>query len=151
MKALRLRFGRPAEREDLEALQRRAALVYPAYRQSLLANPELIELPRWQLDDQRVRVAEVDGVALGFGTVLPRDGAACELDALFVEPSQWKRGIGRALMEDAFALARQSGAETMEVVANPYAEGFYARMWFVRTGTVTMALGIGSKMRRSLK
>jgi hypothetical protein len=39
----------------------------------------------------------------------------------------------------------------MEVLSNPYAEGFYARLGFVRTGTVTTQLGIGSKMRRTLQ
>ena len=41
-------------------------------------------------------------------------------------------GIGRALIEDAFGLARAGGAEVMEVLANPYADGFYARLGFVR-------------------
>ena len=93
----------------------------------------------------------MDGRALGFTAVLPRDRQTCDLDGLFVEPDQWKRGIGRALMEDAFVLARAAGAEVMEVLANPYADGFYARLGFVRIGTVTTPLGIGGKMRRLLR
>ena len=149
MSDLRLRFGQPAEREHLEELQRRASLMHDAYRDALLANPDMIALPRWQLEDRCVRVAERDGQALGFSVVLPRSQTAI-LDGLFVEPDQWKRGIGRALMEDAFGLARAAGAEVMEVLANPYADGFYARLGFVRTGTVTTPLGIGGKMRRLL-
>ena len=122
-----------------------------AYRDALLASPDLIALPRWQLEENRVRVAEKDGRALGFTAVLPRDDRTCDLDALFVEPDQWKRGIGRALMEDAFTLARAGGADVMEVLANPYADGFYARLGFVRIGTVTTPLGIGGKMRRFLR
>jgi GNAT superfamily N-acetyltransferase len=148
---LNLRFGRPAEREELEELQRRASLMHDAYREALLANPDLIALPRWQLEDKRVRVAESGGKAVGFTAVLPRDPQTCDLDALFVEPDQWKRGIGRALMEDAFVLARAAGAEVMEVLANPHADGFYAKLGFVRIGTVTTPLGIGGKMRRLLR
>jgi GNAT superfamily N-acetyltransferase len=148
---LGLRFGQPAEREQLEDLQRRASLMHDAYREALLANPDLIALPRWQLEENRVRVAERDGRPLGFTAVLPRDGRTCDLDALFVEPDRWKQGIGRALMEDAFVLARAAGAEVMEVLANPYADGFYTRLGFVRIGTVTTPLGIGGKMRRLLR
>jgi GNAT superfamily N-acetyltransferase len=148
---LNLRFGRPAEREELEALQRRASLMHDAYRDALLANPDLIALPRWQLEENRVRVAESGDKTLGFAAVLPRDPQTCDLDALFVEPDYWKRGIGRALMEDAFVLARAAGAEAMEVLANPHADGFYARLGFVRIGTVTTPLGIGGKMRRLLR
>ena len=151
MNDLHLRFGRPAEREALEELQRRASLMHEAYRDALLANPDLIALPRWQLEESRVRVAEKAGTALGFTAVLPRDDRTYDLDALFVEPDQWKRGIGRALMEDAFTLARAAGAEVMEVLANPYADGFYTRLGFVWIGTVTTPLGIGGKMRRLLR
>lgn len=151
MSDLHLRFGRPAERGALEDLQRRASLMHDAYRETLLANPDLIALPRWQLEENRVRVAEVGGKVLGFAAVLPRDRQTCDLDALFVEPDQWKRGIGRALMEDAFVLARAAGAEVMEVLANPYADGFYTRLGFVRIGTVTTPLGIGGKMRCLLR
>jgi GNAT superfamily N-acetyltransferase len=148
--AVCLRFADPPEREALEDLQRRASLIYDAYRADLLANPDLIALPRWQLEDRRVRLAEKDGVTLGFSAVLPRDTKTCDLDGLFVEPAQWRRGIGRALMEDAFALARAEGKRTMEVLANPYAEDFYLRLGFVRIGIATTALGIAAKMRRSL-
>jgi GNAT superfamily N-acetyltransferase len=148
---LRLRFAEPAEREALEELQRRASLMHDAYRAALLANPDMIDLPRWQLEASRVRVAERDGVTLGFTAVLPRDAETCDLDGLFVEPDLWKRGIGRALMEDAFALARAEGKQVMEVLANPYADGFYVRLGFVRIGTVTTPLGIGAKMRLSLQ
>ena len=151
MSDLGLRFGQPTERGALEDLQRRASLMHDAYRDALLASPDLIALPRWQLEQNRVRVAEEGGKTLGFAAVLPRDGQTCDLDALFVEPDHWKRGIGRALIEDAFVLARAAGAEVMEVLANPYADGFYARLGFVRIGTVTTPLGIGGKMRRLLR
>jgi GNAT superfamily N-acetyltransferase len=144
------RFADASERQALEDLQRRASLAYDIYRPALLANPGVIDLPLSQLEEQRVRVAEESGTVQGFSVVLPR-GDLCDLDGLFVEPDSWKRGIGRALMEDAFALGRAGGAWMMEVTANPQAEGFYARLGFARSGLVTTAFGIASKMRRSLR
>jgi GNAT superfamily N-acetyltransferase len=147
---LLFRFAGPDERQSLEDLQRRSSLVYDAYRDALLANPGAIHLPLSQLEEQRVRVAEREGQALGFTVVLPKGDEACELDGLFVEPQRWKRGIGRALMGDAFALGRAGGATVMNVMANPFAEGFYVKLGFVRTGTVQTMYGIASKMHRNL-
>jgi predicted N-acetyltransferase YhbS len=148
--ALTLRLAQPQERQALEDLQRRASLVYEAYRAALLAHPGAIELPLSQLQEGRVRVAEDAGQLLGFTAVLPRDAEVCDLDGLFVEPSHWKRGIGRALVQDAFAQARSQGIKTMEVIANPYAELFYARLGFVRTGTAQTPFGSASQMRCKL-
>ena len=149
MNDLHFRFADLSERQGLEDLQRRASLVYEAYRHALLAHPAAIHLPLSQLQERRVRVAEADGITLGFTVVLPH-GDICELDGLFVEPAHWKRGVGRALMEDAFELGRAGGGSVMEVVANPYAEGFYTRLGFVRTGTVATQFGNAGKMRRVL-
>jgi GNAT superfamily N-acetyltransferase len=135
----------------LEELQRRASLVYDDYREALLANPGAIHLPLAQLQARQVRVVELDGQAMGFTVVLPRDGETYELDGLFVEPDHWKRGIGRALMQDAFVLARARGARAMEVLSNPYAEGFYAKQGFLRMGTVQTQFGVAAKMRREQK
>ena len=150
MTELSFRFAGASERQALEDLQRRASLVYDVYRPALLANPGAIHLPASQLEEQRVRVAEQGGIVLGFSVVLAR-GDVCELDGLFVEPGHWRRGIGRALMQDAFALGRAGGAWMMEVIANPQAESFYARLGFTRTGLVTLPFGIASKMRCSLR
>lgn len=149
MTELGFRFAGASERQALEDLQRRAALAYDIYRPALLANPGAIHLPPSQLEEQRVRVAEERGTVLGFSVVLSR-GEVCELDGLFVEPQHWRRGIGRALMEDAFALGRAGGAWMIEVTANPQAEGFYDRLGFTRSGLVTTSFGIASKMRRPL-
>ncbi len=114
-----------AEREQLEALQRRASLNNPGDRQALLAHPDAIELPLEQIRAGGVYVAEVAGSILGFAAILPREDGDSELDALFVEPDVWRRGIGRELVERCAAAARAAGAESLHVVGNPHAEGFY--------------------------
>jgi GNAT superfamily N-acetyltransferase len=150
VKGLSCRFGVAEERLKLEELQRRASLVYDAYRDALLANPDAIHLPLSQLEEKQVRVAEQGGLVLGFTAVLPREGGVCDLDGLFVEPDRWRRGIGRALMQDAFVQARSSGMAVMEVLGNPHAEGFYVKLGFVRAGTVMLPFGMGLKMHRRL-
>jgi GNAT superfamily N-acetyltransferase len=141
-----LRFGRPEERAALEALQRRASLMWEEYRPYLLANPDVIELPLAQLTHGHVRVAETDGYVAGFAALLPKDDAH-ELDGLFVEPQLWRRGVGRALIEDAVVIARTQGAAAIETVANPRAEGFYKRLGFTVIGRAETQLGPAHKMR----
>jgi GNAT superfamily N-acetyltransferase len=92
------RLAVPAERSALEELQRRASLMWEEDRAALLANPDAIELPLEQITGGRTVVAENAGQLLGFSVVLPRDDGDAELDGLFVEPTYWRHGLGRALV-----------------------------------------------------
>lgn len=74
-------------------------------RESLLANPDAIALAVEQITDGHVFVAERDGVIVGFVAVVPRPDGNAELDALFVDPSLWKRGVGRLLVEHCAGVA----------------------------------------------
>src|SRR5215471_259941 len=125
---LEIRFARLDERAELEELQRRASLVWEEYREQLLAHPDAIELPDAYIRDQRVRVAVLAGRVVGFSCVLPSAPATAELDGLFVEPTHWRGGVGRALVEDAFVRARAHEIRAIEVTANPRAEAFYAKL-----------------------
>ena len=99
------RLAVPAERSALEELQRRASLIWEEDRAALLANPDAIELPLEQITGGRTVVAESAGQLLGFSVVLPRDDGDAELDGLFVEPTYWRHGLGRALVEQAERIA----------------------------------------------
>jgi N-acetylglutamate synthase-like GNAT family acetyltransferase len=65
-----------------------------------------------------VRVAEHNGVIVGFAVLLERSADACELDGLFVEPERMRTGVGRRLVEDAKRIARERGATRIDVVAS---------------------------------
>src|SRR5215831_8414665 len=152
-KRLRDVFIRPArsdEQQILESLQRRASLNNPGDRDALLANPDAIELPMEQIAAGCVFVAELDDVAAGFAAVVPRPDGGAELDALFVEPHLWKRGIGRRLVDHVVEVARLRGATFLHVIGNLHAEGFYESCGFRRTGTVETRFGVGLDMRRSI-
>lgn len=138
----------PAEREALEALQRRASLQNPGDREAILANPDAIELPADQIAGGHVIVVEDGGAIQGFAAILPRDDGDAELDALFVEPDTWRRGYGRALVDHGAAMARERHARALHVIGNPHAEAFYRACGFETTGRVATRFGDGLRMRR---
>jgi GNAT superfamily N-acetyltransferase len=70
-----------------------------------------------------------------------------EVDGLFVKPGHWGRGIGRALMADAVAIARGEDALALEVTANLLAEKFYTKCGFIHTGHALTRFGPALRMR----
>jgi GNAT superfamily N-acetyltransferase len=146
-----IRYGHVSERSALVELQRRASLVYEETRADLLAHPDAIELPDVQLEDRRVRVAEIASQPVGFSVTLPQTPGAWELDGLFVEPLHWGKGIGRALVLDAMELARHGGVNAIDVIANPRAEDFYKKVGFTGSDHVPTRFGPGIRMRLVVK
>ncbi len=145
-----IRPAQHAERSSLERLQWRASLSNPGDRDALLANPDAIALPIEQITNGDVFVAERNGVAVGFATVVPRPDGQAELDALFVEPDLWRGGIGRVLVEHCVTVARQRSSAILHVVGNPHAEGFYVACGFRTSGNVDTRFGRGLAMQREL-
>jgi len=139
-----------AERPALEALQWRASLSNPGDRDALLAHPDAIALPVEHIADGYVFVAERDGLIVGFAGVVPRPDGNSELDALFVEPTLWKGGIGRVLVDHCASVAGQRSSRVLHVVGNPHAEGFYLACGFRTTGTIDTRFGPGLAMEREL-
>jgi GNAT superfamily N-acetyltransferase len=142
--------ARADERNALEALQRRASLANVADRAALLAHPDAIDLPLGQIESGYVMVARRDGAILGFSAVLPRAVGDAELDGLFVEPSAWRGGIGRALVEAACGRARSEGATVMHVTAGREAVAFYQACGFELLGEAPTRFGMARVMRRTL-
>lgn len=140
--ALTIRLARPVEREELEALQRRASLALPDYREQLEAHPDAIHLPPAQIANGQVMVAELDGRVAGFAAVV-----GGELDGLFVEPGLWRQGIGMALVQAATHEARCKGL-ALTVVASPAARGFYERCGFSLEGEAQTRFGPALRMSR---
>ena len=143
---VQIRLARPEERLALENLQRRASLALGDYREQLEANPDAIELPLAQIERGEVMIAEVDGLVAGFAAVLIEDDHA-ELDGLFVEPEQWRQGIGTALVDAAVHGARRQGLALM-VVANPTVRDFYENCGFTCEGEAWTRFGPALRMSR---
>lgn len=105
-----------------------------------------------ELEDARhiVRIAELDGQAVGYAKVGPvslpfeASGPAAELDQLYVLQPWHGTGVARALMDWAMAEARARGAEQMILsvfVDNHRAQRFYARYGFEQVGTYDFMVG----------
>jgi len=144
------RLAVPAERSALEELQRRASLIWEEDRAALLENPDAIELPIEQITGGRTVVAESVGQVLGFAVVLQREDGDAELDGLFVEPTYWRHGVGRALVQQAERIAAADGAANLWVTANTRALGFYDSCGFVTVGEVATRFRPAPKMRKSI-
>jgi GNAT superfamily N-acetyltransferase len=119
-------------------------------RAALLANPDAIELPIEQITGGRTVVAESVGQLLGFAVVLQREDGDAELDGLFVEPTYWRHGVGRALVEQTERIATADGAANLWVTANTRALGFYESCGFVTVGEVATRFRPAPKMRKSI-
>jgi GNAT superfamily N-acetyltransferase len=119
-------------------------------RESLLAHPDAIELPLEQITGGRTVVAERDGELLGFSVVLRRDDGDAELDGLFVEPAQWRQGIGRMLVEQAEHIAARDGSANLWVIANTRALDFYNACGFVTVGEVQTRFRPAPRMRKPI-
>jgi GNAT superfamily N-acetyltransferase len=150
MLSVKMRPALASEKQSLEALQWRASLNNPGDCDALLANHDAIDLPLEQITGGGVFVAELAEAVVGFAAILPRDDGASELDALFVEPELWRRGIGRALVEHCCAAARAAGAHSLRVIGNPHAEAFYLSCGFTTLGTTATRFGVGLLMKKSI-
>ncbi|HEY2145603.1 MAG TPA: GNAT family N-acetyltransferase [Steroidobacteraceae bacterium] len=140
----------PSEREALEALQRRASLANEGDREALERHPDAIDLPLAQIAAGAVFVAEESGTLVGFSAILPREDGDAELDALFVEPSIQRRGVGRLLVEHSAKAARVAGSGALHVVGNPHAKQFYLACGFDIVGVFETRFGSGLLMRKAL-
>ncbi len=145
-----VRLAVAAELDALEALQARASLSNPGDRDTLLAHPDAIVLPPEQIAAGQVFVAELAGNIVGFAVVLPRADGEAELDGLFVEPSIWRRGVGRSLVDHCGKIARARGATALHVVGNTHAADFYAACGFEVAGTHRTRFGAGLSMWKIL-
>jgi len=145
---------RTAVASDVEALRglfRRASLSNEGDRVHLLAHPESLVLSDDAVRQGRTRVAvESEVEVVGFASWLVKHNAI-ELEDLFVEPTWMRRGVGRALVLDAVAIARTRSFGTLEVTANPHAQKFYEDLGFVVDHAVETDFYPGQRMHRSVR
>jgi ribosomal protein S18 acetylase RimI-like enzyme len=138
MSAVEIRTPGPADAERLARCQldcwgeAYAVLADPVRLAALLADVDA-RVRRWHeilAGPARVRLAEDDGEAVGFATVVPGDPAY--LAALYVRRSHWSTGLGQRLLDEALG----DEAARLEVFRdNVRARRFYARNGFVPDGT----------------
>jgi GNAT superfamily N-acetyltransferase len=127
---------RRATAEDAEVLTRIAFAAkrywgYPErwierWSEGLTITPEFVS-------NSEVYAALSGGEPFGF-YALTGTGRELELEHLWVSPAWIGTGAGRLLFEHAMDTAASRGASSVEIEADPNAEGFYLRMGARRVG-----------------
>ncbi len=91
------------------------------------------------LTEHRVLVA-VDADDIVGMCALEDRGQCWALEHVWVDPDELGQGVGRALVEQALALARASHPGPVLVEADPNAAGFYRRLGASQVGLVAAAM-----------
>ena len=129
---------RPATGDDADALTDLAhrAKAHWGYPASWMRewDPHLTIIPDY-LDMHDVWVAEHDGAILGMCALEDR-GTRWSLEHVWVEPTAHGGGIGRALVTRALDEARRRHPGIVELLADPFASGFYERLGARHAGDV---------------
>jgi ribosomal protein S18 acetylase RimI-like enzyme len=131
---MRFRKARPDEAESLTRLVMEAKAHWGYRAEQLEAWRPSLAVTAEQLRSQPAFVLEADSV-VGFYSLRVVD-AACELDNLWVAPSEVGRGHGRELLAHAVNMARSMGLREIVIDADPNAEKFYVHCGAVVTGAV---------------
>ena len=142
---------RPAakdEQDALGALKLRSSLAWGDLVDELLALPEAAQLAAELLPT--CFVAEIDGRVAGFATLVGAGAGEAELEDLFVEPGEWRKGVGRRLVDEAVRRARDLGVHSLLVVANRRAQAFYEACGFRVTGMVMTQFEPAPRMRLTI-
>lgn len=153
---------RPAVAADLETLLAVAVRTFydafaatntPENMQAYMSTAFTIEQFRQELDDplSTFLLAELAGRAVGYAKLIRSAVPECvaepkaiELSRLYVDQNVLGVGIGPALMQHCFELARQAGFRAMFLGVwehNPRAQAFYRKWGFERVGEHIFPMG----------
>ena len=127
---------RPALDDDAEALTKIAhdAKRHWGYPERWITrwHDDLTITPSY-VTSNRVFVAEVEGVAVGF-YALVNQGERAELDHMWVAPEHIGTGVGKELFLHAMTDAASRDIGEIQITSDPHAEGFYRKMGAYRIG-----------------
>jgi putative acetyltransferase len=85
-----------------------------------------------KLSEFEIWVAELDGVAMGWGAI-----RGDTLEGLYSAPEFAGRGVGAALLEMLERRMRESGADAVHAEASSNARAFYLRRGYLMSGPQT--------------
>lgn len=135
-----IRKAEPSEAPSLSQLAHLAKAFWGYSSEFMEAFDEELSYNVDDLNNERYafRVGTEDGNIRGFYALDLEAGSdnLVEMIALFVEPTALGRGMGRRLFEHSVERARESGARTMMIHSDPYAEKFYLKMNAKTVGSI---------------
>jgi GNAT superfamily N-acetyltransferase len=136
---MKIRAARREETEALGVIAHNAKAEWGYAPEVLEAWADDLQPTVESLDENPTFVAELDaadrGKIAGFYQV-SMEGSAASLEHLWIHPSYWRRGIGRALFEHATQILRDAGVAVLEIDPEPNAVPFYLACGAVRVGEV---------------
>ena len=156
-RALTVRMLAPADIDAVAALARRVwhshypGIISVAQIEYMLAERYAPERIAAELGDPGIawRVAEVDGWLAGYASTHHRGDGELKLDKIYVDLACQRRGVGRALLDDALATARGLACATLILAVNRHnakAIAFYRARGFEFSGTRVADIGGGFMM-----
>lgn len=136
---IKIRNANPEEADTLTAISH-AAKRYWGYPEHWIQHwsPDITITPEY-LAHNEVYVVADEGMVAGF-YALTVAADKVELDHLWIRPEHIGKGLGKDLFVHAMQRAAALGASTVEITADPNAEGFYRKMGAVRVGEVRSEL-----------
>lgn len=129
-----IRDARPGEAAALTALTVRSKAHWGYDEAFMAACREELTVTSDAIRDYPTRVI-ISGTTIGgYYRLEPAAGGELELGMCFVDPPWMGRGLGKRLMADAVARARERGATGLIIQSDPFAEPFYRHCGAERIG-----------------
>ena len=128
-----IRRARPAEGEILTRIAHAAKRHWGYSEEWIRLWRKDLSVDQTFIRGNRVFVATVVDEPVAF-YALTGSGREHELEHFWVDPEHMNKGIGRRLFAHAVKTARSSGADSIKIVSDPHAEGFYLQMGADRVG-----------------
>lgn len=90
----------------------------------------------WHMEKEHrpMFVAEEEGVICGYYSLLIQENGECELNNLAVLPQYRHRGIGKQLLDHAYATAKSVGCHLMNI--GIVEENTILRTWYEKNGAI---------------
>jgi len=149
MDSVTVRAAGRADMPALSAIFRRASLSNEGDRPNLLSHPEVLVYDDEWVRAGHTRLAEIDGMVVGFITGLPH-GDFFEVEDLFTDPDWMRRGVATALVHDLVRRAAAQGASRLEVTGNFHARAFYESVGFGAGEIVPVRWDTALRMRLTI-
>ena len=122
-----IRRAIPDDAAELSTLAKRSKANWGYPRDWLARWDSELTFTRAYLDSHRAWVAAASGTLVGMCVLeLRADGAW--LEHVWIAPEAQRRGIGRALVEEALRAAAALGISRVTLASDPFAEQFYMKL-----------------------
>lgn len=146
-----VRPARLADITELSAIKIRTSLMWPPFRQTLMDDPEWIEIPTQAIADGRTLVIEARGETAGFATLEHRPDGDCEFHNIFVDPGHWGSPTPRRLIDALVDLATARGAWAVWAVVSADSRVFYEASGFEAVDMGSAQPGADMRLRREIR